>query len=250
MRHLQFAMVLFLFAALPGLCAPGAPKTVDCLLVSVVPQSADPELAANPTPLQPGSRALHMVLTNVCSVDVTAFKLDISVTSPNPQERNPGVDMLGRLALPPVAQLRDKQIPWAGTEFPYDSSISAEPEGDPRPLELTVKVRALIFRDGTAAGDASWVTSVQENRRKLVQQFTTELKMVNQIARLEDAKAILKGDPDPSLEGAVRAFWLENKSNVGNDPAKWAAFITSRTSNLRLLVELMSQYPELKMEDK
>ena len=160
------------------------------------------------------------------------------------------MDMLGRLALPPSAQRRDKQVPWAGTEFPYDYSISGEPEGDPRPLELTVKVLGLVFRDGTAAGDTSFVTWVRESRKKMALQFTTELTVVNQVARLEDAKAILKGDPDPSLEGAVRAFWLENKSNVGNDPAKWAAFITSRVSNLQLLVELMSEYTELKMGEQ
>jgi hypothetical protein len=245
MRRSQFATVLFFSASISGVYAAGSPKTVDCLLVSVVPQSADPDLAANPTPLQPGTRPLHMILTNVCSVDITAFKLDINVTSPIPQERHPSVDMLGSLA-----RLNDKKIPRARTEFPYDSYISAEPEDDSRPLELTVKVRGLIFRDGTAAGDALWVSYFQENRKKMVQQFATELRMLAQIARLEDAKAILKGEPDPSLKGAVRAFWLENKSNVGNDPAKWAAFINPRASHLQSLVELMSEHPELTMEDK
>jgi hypothetical protein len=56
MRHSQFAMVLFFSASISGVYATGSPKTVDCLLVSVVPQSADPDLAANPTPLQPGTR--------------------------------------------------------------------------------------------------------------------------------------------------------------------------------------------------
>jgi hypothetical protein len=245
MRHSQFAIVLLLSASFSGVYAAGSPKTVDCLLVSVVPQSADPERAANPTPLWPGSRALHMILTNVCAVDITAFVLDINVTSPIPQERHPGVDMLGNLA-----QANDKKIPRAGAGFPYYLVIAGEPEDDPRPLELTVKVRALVFRDGTAAGDASFVTWVQDNRSKLVQQFTTELKMLAQIARLEDAKAILRGDPDSSLKDGFRAFWLENKSNVGNDPAKWAAFITPRASHLQSLVELMNEHPELKMEDK
>ncbi len=246
MRHLHFAMVLFFSAALPGVYAAGPLKTVDCLLVSVVPQSADPERAANPVPFPPGRRPLHMILTDVCSVDITAFALDADIKSPVPQQENRSVDMLGHLARP-----NNQKIPAAGTGFPYDDwGVSGEPEDDPRPLELTVKVRGLIFRDGTAVGDASWVTWVQESRKKLVQQFATELKLLAPIARLEDAKAILVGDPDSSLKGAVRAFWLENKAHLSNDPARWAAFVNRRTDELQSLTEVMTQHPELTMEDK
>ena len=188
MRHSQFAMVLFVSASLSRVCAAGSPKTVDCLQVSVVPQSADPGYAAHPMPPSPGRRPLHMILTDVCSVDVTAFELDIDVSSPTPQERHPGVDLLGSLAQP-----GDQKVPRAGTEFPFDWIIAGEAD-DPRPLELTVKVRGLIFRDGTGAGEATWVTNVQEARTNTVQQFAKELRLLAQIARLEDAKAILKGD--------------------------------------------------------
>ncbi len=217
-------MALFFSASISGLCAPGTPKTVDCLLVSVVPQSADPDLAANPTPLQPGTRPLHMILTNVCSVDITALTLEVNVTSPIPQAIQFGIDVLGSLARP-----ADQKIPRAGAEFPFDSAIAGEPEDDPRPLELTVKARGLVFRDGTAAGDALWVTHIQENRKKTVQQFAAELKLLGQIARLEDAKAILKGDPDPSLKGPLRTYWLECQRSLSNDPARWAALIDART---------------------
>ena len=238
-------MVLFLSVALPGVCAAGPPKTVDCLLVSVVPQSADPELALNPPQPQPGIRHLHMILTNVCSVDVTAFTLDIKVKSPVPQERHPGVDMQGSIAKP-----GDQNIPRAGAEFPFDWVIAGEPEDDARPLELTVTARGLIFRDGTAAGDATWVTHVQESRKNTVQQFAAELKLLGQIARLEDAKVILKGDPDPSLKGPVRAYWLECQRSLSNDPARWAAYVNRRAFWLRSLTEALTEHPELTMESK
>jgi hypothetical protein len=245
MRHSQFAMVLFFSASISGVYAAGSPKTVDCLLVSVVPQSADPDLAANPTPLHPGTRPVHMVLTNACSVDITAFLLEINVSSPVPQERRPGVDMLGHLAQP-----GDQKVPRAGTQFPFDWVIAGEPEDDPRPLELTVKVRGLIFRDGTATGDATWVADVQESRKNTVQQFATELKLLGQIARLEDAKAILKGDPDPSLKGPVRTYWLECQRSLSNDPAAWAAYIDRRAYWLKSLTRALTEHPELTMEDK
>src|SRR5450432_897100 len=98
MRHSQFAMVLFFFVSRSWVCAAGSPKTVDCLRVSVVPNSADPRRAADPTPSSPGWRPLHMILTDVCSVDVTAFMLDVNVTSPVRQERHPDMDMLNGLA--------------------------------------------------------------------------------------------------------------------------------------------------------
>jgi hypothetical protein len=186
-----------------------------------------------------------MVLTNACSVDITAFLLDINVSSPVPQERRPGVDMLGRLAQP-----GDQKVPRAGAQFPFDWVIAGEPEDDPRPLELTVKVRGLIFRDGTATGDATWVADVQESRKNTVQQFATELKLLGQIARLEDAKAILKGEPDPSLTGPVRTFWLECKRGLSNDPTRWAAHINSSASWVQALTEAFSEHPELKMEGK
>ncbi len=245
MRHLQFAMVLFLSVALPGVCAAGPPKTVDCLLVSVVPNSADPAYALNPPQTRPGIRRLHMILTNVCSVDITAFTLNVNVTSPIPQELQFGADVLGRLA-----QLSDKQILRAGTEFPFDWIISGEPDDDPRPLELTVQARGLIFRDGTAAGDATWVTDVQKARKGLVQQFATELKLLGEIAHLEDAKAILKGDPDPSLEGPVRSYWLECQRSLLKDPASWAAYVNRRAYWLRSLTEALTEHPELTMESK
>jgi hypothetical protein len=100
MRHSQFATVLFFSASISGAYAAGSPKTVDCLLVSVVPQSANPELALNPTPMPPGTRPLHMILTNACSVDITAFMLDIYVTSPVPQELRPGKDLIGSVTRP------------------------------------------------------------------------------------------------------------------------------------------------------
>lgn len=237
-------MVLFFSASLSRVCTAGSPKTVDCLQVSVVPQSADPERAASPTQTRPGTRPLHMILTNVCSVDVTAFTLDIIVSSPAPQERHPSIDLLGSLAQP-----GDQKVPRARTEFPFDWIIAGEAD-DPHPLELTVKVRGLVFRDGTAAGDATWVTHVQEVRKNAVQQFATELKLLAQIAHLEDAKAILGGDPDPSLKGAVRAFWLENKGNLSNDPARWARYINRRAYELQCLTKTLTEHPELTVEGK
>ena len=35
------------------------------------------------------------------------------------------------------------------------------------------------------------------------------------------------GDPDSSLKDGVRAFWLENKGNLSNDPAEWRALSTA-----------------------
>ena len=245
MRHLQFAVVLLYCASFSGLCASESPKTVDCLLVSVVPQPADPERAANPTTLRPGARALHMVLTNVCSVDITAFMLDINVSSPTPQQDRPGMDLIGCVARP-----NDSKCLRAGAEFPFDSVIAGEPEDDRRPLKLTVTVFGLIFRDGTAVGDAPWVTHNQERRKSDVQDFAAELKMLARITRLEDAKAILKGDPDPSSSRPVRRFWLECKRGLSNDPAEWAAYIGNTTRWIQSLTEAFSEHPELTMEDK
>ena len=245
MRHSQIAMFLFFSASLSELYAAGLPKTVDCLQVSVVPNSADPEHALNPPQTRPGTRQLHMILTNVCSVDVTAFMLDINVTSPLSQQSRPGMDLIGG-----VARLNDSKFPWAGTEFPFDAVISGEPEDDPRPLELTVKVFGLIFRDGTAVGDESWVTHNQERRKSDVRNFAAELKLLGQIARLEDATKILKGDPDPSLSPPVRRFWLECRHGLSNNPADWAESI-SRTANwVQALSQAFSEHPELKMVDK
>ncbi len=245
MRQSKIAMVVLLSGALSGVGAAGSPKTVDCLQVSVVPQSADPERAANPMQPRPGIRPLHMILTNVCSVNVTAFTLDLNVTSPIPQKRHPGVDMLGRLAQPGGGK-----IPRTGTEFPFDWNIAGEPEEDSRPLELTVKVSGLVFRDGTAAGDASWVADVQEARKKTVQEFTAELALLAQIAHLEKAKAVLSGDPDPSLKGAVRAFWLQCKRSLPDDPAKWTEYIDQRAYELQALTKVFSEHTELTMDSK
>jgi hypothetical protein len=129
-----------------------------------------------------------MILTNVCSVDITAFMLDINVTSPIPQEHRPGMDVPGALA-----RHSDK----TRAEFPFDWSIVGEPEDDPHPLEFTVRARGAVFRDGTAAGDATWVTETQEDRKRLIQQFATELKLLAQIARLEDAKRFSKATQTP-----------------------------------------------------
>lgn len=186
-----------------------------------------------------------MILTDVCSVDVTAFKLDVNVTSPVPKEFQFGADRLGSLA-----RTGDNKFPRAGNQFPYDGVIDGEPGDDPRPLELAVKVSGLVFGDGTAAGDASWVSHVQEVRKSEVQDFATELKLLAQIARLEDARAILEGDPDPSLSGSVRAFWLECKRSLSNDTAGWAASINGRAYWIQSLTEIMSQHPDLTMGDK
>ena len=113
-----------------------------------------------------------------------------------------------------------------------------------------LKCRGLIFRDGTATGDASWVTHVQEARKRDVQDFATERQLLAQIAHLEDAKAILRGDPDLSLNGSVRRFWLECKRSLSNDPAEWAASIEDRAYWIQSLTEVMSQHPELTMDDK
>ncbi len=244
MRHSQFARVLFFSASLSSTCVAGAPKTIDCLQVSVVPKSADPQLTLYPMQTRPGFRPLHMILTDVCSVDITAFTLEINVSSPVPQERHPGVDLLGS-----VAQPGDQKVPRVGVEFPFDWTIAGEAD-DPRPLELTVKVRGLVFRDGTAAGDASWVAHIQELRKDTIKQFATELKLLAQITHLEDAKAILNAEPDPLLKGAVRVFWLENKGHLSNEPAAWKAFIDRRTYELQSLIETMGQHPDLTMEDK
>jgi len=244
-RHSQFVRVLFFCASISSVSAAGLPKTVDCLQVSVVPRSANPGYAAQPVPPSPGRRPLHMILTNVCSVDITAFMLDVKITSPIPQERHPGMDMLGGLA-----QSGDQKLPRAGTAFPFDWVIAGEPEDDLRPLELTVRVRGLTFRDGTAAGDASWVAHVEEVRKSEVQDFATELKLLAQIAHLQDAKSILKGDPDASLREPVRAFWLECKRSLSNDPARWAAHIDDSALRARSFAETMSQHPDLTMDSK
>ena len=83
-----------------------------------------------------------------------------------------------------------------------------------------------------------------------MKQFATQLKLLAQITHLEDAKAILNAEPDPLLKGAVRAFWLENKGHLSNDPAEWKAFIDRRTYELQSLIETMGQHPDLTMEDK
>ncbi len=245
MRRSQFGLVVLVSASSLGVCAVGSAKTVDCLHVAVVSQSADLKFALNPVQTRPGIRPLHMILTNVCSVDITAFTLELNVTSPIPQTRQFGADMLGGLAA-----FNTWKIPRAGTEFPYDGVIGGEPEDDPRPLEFTVKARGLIFRDGTAAGDAAWVAHVQERRKSDVQDFAAELKLLAQIARLEDARAILNGDPDSSLSGPVRTFWLECKRSLSKDPASWAASINDRASWVRSLNEAFTKHPDLTIDDK
>jgi hypothetical protein len=186
-----------------------------------------------------------MILTDVCSVDVTAFELGVNVTSPISKAFEFGADRIGS-----AARTGNRKFPRAGADFPFDWIVAGEPAEDPRPLELNVKVHGLVFRDGTAAGDSSWVKEVQERRKRDVQDFVTERELLTQIAHLQDAKAILKGDPDPSLNGSVRRFWLECKSSLSNDPAGWAASIENRAYWIQSLTEAMSQHPELTMEDK
>ena len=121
MRQSKIAMVVLFLGALSAVCAAGSPKTVDCLRVSVVPQSADPERAARPMFLPPGVREIHMVLTNVCFVDITAFKLVIDVSSPVPRKVNGGGDFIGRLwrGLPNY-----NKLPLASRDFPFDVPVS------------------------------------------------------------------------------------------------------------------------------
>jgi hypothetical protein len=101
-----------------------------------------------------GDSPLHMILTNVCSVDITAFTLEVNVTSPIPQARQFGMDVVGALA-----RHSDKEIPQAGAEFPFDWTVrhraeiagadcplggrESDPQRRPRPLSKGCRSRVL-----------------------------------------------------------------------------------------------------------
>ncbi len=76
MRHSQFAMVLFLFAAGTKLRGDQS-KSLDCLQVFVT--GSDSVVRQSTTPIR--VRVLHLVLKNICSVDITAFSLDADIKS-------------------------------------------------------------------------------------------------------------------------------------------------------------------------
>jgi len=212
MRYLQFAMVLFLFAAGSKLRGD-QPKSLDCLQVFVT--GSDSEMRQSTTPIR--VRVLHLVLKNICSVDVTAFALEADIKSPAAQKFRHADDMVGRLR--PNSSLYN-EIPLAGRDFPYDYSFRDDSAGE-SPFEGAVKVTALAFRDLTVIGESDWVNWMERTRKTGLRNFTDKLALLVKAARLDDAKVLLRGDPDNSLNDDLKAFWREIKGNVGNDPVRW-----------------------------
>jgi hypothetical protein len=186
-------------------------------------------------------RKLHLVLKNICSVDITAFALEADIKSPVAQRLRHADDMVARLD--PESRLYEK-IPRVGRDFPYDFSFRDDPAGE-LPFEGTIKVSALAFRDATAVGEPDWVNWMERTRKADLGNFTDELALLVKVAHLDDAKVLLRGDPDDSLNNQIKAFWRDTQRNVGNDPVRWAAYINRRAHEAQTFVSIEKEQSEL-----
>ena len=239
MRHLQLAIILALSAAGSPLWGE-QPKSLDCLQVFVT--GSDSVVKQSKTPIR--VRVLHLVLKNICSVDITAFSLEADIKSPVAQKFRHADDMVGRLR--PNSSLYNK-IPLAGRDFPYDYSFRDDSAGE-SPFEGAVKVTALAFRDLTVIGESDWVNWIERTRKADLRDFTDKLALLVKVARLSDAKMLLQGDPDNSLDDDLKAFWREIKGNVGNDPVEWGAYVNWRVKEMQDFIRLLKEQSELRRE--
>jgi hypothetical protein len=233
-----FLVIVFLGAGSP--LRGDQPKSLDCLQVFVV--GSDSVMSRSNPPIR--VRVLHLVLKNICSVDITAFSLEADMKSPVAQKHKQGVDMVYQLH---TASPAYEKIPLAGRDFPYDFGFRDDPAGE-LPFEGTVKVKGIAFRDVTAVGDADWVKRMNEDRQLDLKNFTDERELLVKVAHLDDAKALLKGDPDDSLNNQVKAFWREIQQNVGNDPVKWGAYVNRRVNEVQIFISLLKEQSELRRE--
>jgi hypothetical protein len=239
MRYLQFAIVLLL-STVGSPLRGDQPKSLDCLQVFVT--GSDSEMRQSTTPIR--VRVLHLVLKNICSVDITAFSLEADIKSPVAQKNRVGVDMVFQLH--PDSPVYNK-IPLAGHDFPYDFSFRDDPAGE-LPFEGTVKVIGIAFRDVTAVGDAAWVKRLSESRELGLKNSTDERDLLVKVARLSDAKVLLQGDPDSSLNAPLKAFWREIQANVGNDPVEWGAYVNRRINEAQTFIRILKEQSELRRE--
>jgi hypothetical protein len=189
-------------------------------------------------------RTVHLILKNICSVDITAFSLEADIKSPVAQQHREGVDMVYQLH---TASPAYEKIPLAGRDFRYDFGVRDDPAGE-LPFEGAVKVIGIAFRDVTAVGDAAWVKRLTESRKLGLKNSTDELDLLAKVAHLDDAKAMLQGDPDESLSDDMKAFWREIKGNVGNDPARWGAYVNRRINEMQQFISILKEQSELRRE--
>ena len=67
---------------------------------------------------------MHMILTNVCSVDITAFTLEVNVTSPIPQARQFGMVLYHLLPQQPFEPDGERHEPGDPGNGTYDRVIT------------------------------------------------------------------------------------------------------------------------------
>jgi hypothetical protein len=239
MRHSQFAIVLLLSAAGSPLRGD-QPKSLDCLQVFV--NGSDSVMSQSQAPIR--LRKLHLLLRNTCSADITAFFLEADIKSPVAQQIRQGDDMVYRLAHD--SPLYNK-IPLAGQDFPYDFSFRDDPAGE-LPFEGTIKVIAVAFRDVTAVGRDDKVKWLIGSRKSDVTNFRDKLDLLAKVAHLDDAKAMLQRDPDGSLSDDMKAFRRDLQRNVGNDPARWGAYVNRRINEMQQFISIVKEQSELRRE--
>jgi hypothetical protein len=109
-------------------------------------------------------------------------------------------------------------------------------------------VIGIAFRDVTAVGDAAWVKRLTESRELGLRNSTDELNLLAKVARLSDAKVLLQGDPDSSLNAPLKAFWRDIQRNVGNDPVSWGAFVGRRMNEAQTFIRILKEQSELRRE--
>ena len=218
-------------------------RSVDCLKVDVRPESSEgAKDARQPVHSTQSQRHLHVVLTNLCGADITAFTLGVQVASPSPNEMGVGADLLVRLS---PGHPKHLQLPLSGVEFPWDVAL---PDGTGAEVQGTVSVKALVFEDRTAAGDPALVDSFIRTRKHMYQEFLQEHDFLQKIAKLSDAKALLSQVPDPSLSPGLQAFWKENAANLRKDPSSWAGYIGRREFETQTFISIFQMHSSLEAE--
>jgi len=210
----------------------GQAKSVECLKVE-----AQPWVHKEPAPGERG--ILHVVLTNECDADVTAFALDVQVGSDPDQVVSVVIDLVPRLApgLPP-----EDGILLVGAEFPWDVPLPgvAGPE-----VRGAVRVGAVVFADRTAVGDAHCIANIAQRRRLVHKDFLQKFEFLQKIEEFDDAKAFFSQPPDASLSPTMQAYWRETKGNLGANRSAWTSYILGRKADVRNHIDVFQLHSNL-----
>lgn len=95
-------------------------------------------------------------------------------------------------------------------------------------------------------GNAAWVKRLTESRELGLKNFTDERGLLVKVARQSNAKVLLQGDPDSSLNPPLKAFWREIQGNVGNDPVEWGAYVNRRINEAQTFIRILKEQSELR----